>query len=29
LDWSRVYAIAADRLDDLLLFCDLLPARGD
>lgn len=26
LDWKRVYAIAADELDDLLAFCDALAA---
>jgi len=28
LDWTRVHAIARDRLDDLLNFCDQLAARA-
>lgn len=28
LDWSRVYEIATERLDDLLAFCDHLAAKA-
>ncbi len=28
LDWARVYALASDRLDDLLTFCDELARRA-
>lgn len=28
LDWSRVHAMAANQLDDLLAFCDALAARA-
>lgn len=28
LDWARVYSISAERLDDLLAFCDALARRA-
>lgn len=28
LDWARVYAIASERLDDVLAFCDELALRA-
>ena len=29
LDWTRVYAIASEQLDDLLAFCDALARRAE
>jgi hypothetical protein len=29
LDWARVHAIASERLDDLLAFCDALSRSAD
>jgi uncharacterized protein YutE (UPF0331/DUF86 family) len=28
LDWTRIYAVASERLDDLLAFCDRLAGRA-